>query len=122
MRVRLLAIALLAAALALPAWGRDAGRAPALRIVDRTPLTVSGTGFGAREEVRLTLRTGRARAFARSTRADAAGAFRAAFGVLVAVEPCRGALVVTATGSRGSRATVRRSCRPPSVRPPRVAG
>jgi hypothetical protein len=122
MGIRLLLLAVLAAVLALPAWGRDGARAPALRIVDRTPLTVAGTGFAPREEVRLTLRTGRARGFARAARADAAGAFRVAFDVLVAVEPCRGALVVTATGARGSRATVRRGCRPPTVRPPRVAG
>jgi hypothetical protein len=119
---RISGVAVLAAALALPAWGSGAGLTPELRIVDRTPLTVAGTSFAARERVTLTLRTGRARAITRAARADARGAFRAGFDLLVAVEPCRGALVVTAAGSRGSRATVRHGCRPPSVRPPRVAG
>jgi hypothetical protein len=98
-----------------------AGRPPDadLRIVDWTPLTVRGTGFAPGERVLITLRTGRPRAVSRAARAGRAGTFRAAFGLFVAVEPCRGTLVVTATGSRGSRASVKRPCRPPSTAPPR---
>jgi hypothetical protein len=116
--MRLLVIAALVVAL-VP--GATAGRRPdaALRIVDWTPLTVRGTGFAAGEQVRLTLRTGRPRTVSRTTRAGRSGTFRAAFGLLVALDPCRGTLVVTATGSRGSRATVKRPCRPPSTAPPR---
>ena len=117
--MRVLTIALAAVAL-VPA--ATAGRQPdaTLRVVDWTPLTVRGTGFASGERVVVTLRTGRPRAVSLTTRAGSSGRFRAAFGLLVAIEPCRGTIVVTATGSRGSRASVKRACRPPSAAPPRM--
>jgi hypothetical protein len=116
--MRLLAIAAAVVALVPAATaGRQADAA--LRVVDWTPLTVRGTGFAPGEHVRLTLRTGRPRAVSRTARAGSAGTFRAAFGLFVALEPCRGSIVVTATGSRGSRASVKRACLPPSTAPPR---
>ena len=109
-----------AALLVAPAW--TTGGSPELRLVRDVPLTVQGSGFDAQERVLLTLRSGRARAVRETARADARGRFRAAFDALVAVDPCRGTLSVTAAGSEGSRATWKRVCRPPSTRPPRVAG
>jgi hypothetical protein len=122
--MRALPIVALGAALVVSAWGpgRAEGTRPTLRVVDRVPLTVVGTGFAAKEDVRLTLRAGVARPASRSARADGDGRFRAAFRALLAVEPCRGALVITAAGSQGSRASWKRACRPPSTSPPRAAG
>jgi hypothetical protein len=87
---------------------------PRLELVKRTPLTLRGTGFASEERVVLTLRAGARRAVTLRVRAGSAGGFRASFGLLVATDPCEGTLVVTATGSDGSRATWKRACRPPS--------
>ena len=111
--MRLLAIGVLAVVL-VPAGAAQQRRAPALRVVDWAPFTVRGSGFAAGEKVQLTLRTGRPRAIVRTTSATGDGTFRAGFG-LVAVAPCHGTLSVTARGSRGSRASLKQPCRPPSV-------
>jgi hypothetical protein len=111
--MRRLSIVALALVL-VPAGAARNQRAPTLRVVDLAPLTVRGTGFVPAEKVRLALRPGRPRAVVRTVSAGPSGSFRAGFG-LAAVEPCRGAVVITATGSRGSRASVRRPCRPPSL-------
>jgi hypothetical protein len=86
-------------------------RAPVLRLVDIAPVTFRGTGFARLERVRVTL-TRNGRTTTRSARANNAGAFRVGFG-LVALDPCLGAIVVRATGARGSRATFRRACQAP---------
>lgn len=111
--MRALALALIAAALAAPAAYPAATRAPALRLVDTAPVTVRGTGFAGLERVAVAL-TRNGRTTVRRTRATRRGSFTVRFGLL-AVEPCRGTLVVRATGARGSRATLRRVCR--SARP-----
>jgi hypothetical protein len=108
-------VVLIGVGLALPAavladTGRSA-RTPQLRLVSLAPVTLHGTGFTVREDVRVTLRVGK-RAFVRTARADRAGAFTVRFG-LVALEPCRGAAVAQAVGSFGTRASQRRTCRPP---------
>jgi hypothetical protein len=102
-------------------YGPDGGSRPELRLVRTVPLTVAGSGFAAREHVRLTLRAGKRRPATRSVQATRTGTFRAAFDLLIAVDPCEGSLVITATGSRGSSAWLKRTCRPPSRRP-RVSG
>lgn len=89
---------------------------PRLELVRPVPLTLSGSGFKGEERVVLTLRVGARRAVTLRVRASGAGRFRASFGLFVATDPCEGSLVVTATGSRGSRQTWRRVCRPPSRR------
>ena len=114
-----LLVVALAALLLGPAGG--ARSAPELRVVRNVPLTVQGSGFDARESVVLTLRSGRARPVRETALADARGRFRAAFDAFVAIDPCRGTLSVTATGSQGSHATWKRVCRPPSTRPPSVS-
>jgi hypothetical protein len=47
---------------------------PALRVMSESPLSVRGTGFDAREQVRVTVRAG-PRTWARNTRAGARGGF-----------------------------------------------
>jgi hypothetical protein len=118
------ALAIVAASLALvgAAWsyGPDGDTRPEVRLVRSAPVTVAGTGFVGDERVRLVLRAGRWRPAVRTVQATPDGSFRVVFDLLLAVEPCRGALVLTATGSRGSTASWKRVCRPPSTRPPRV--
>ena len=113
----------LAAVAALAIWLTPAGSAgsataaPSLRLVSAAPLILRGTGFQARERVHVTLTT---RALARRTTltAGAAGGFTYRAGLLVAVDPCRGTIVVNALGlTSGSRATWKRVCRPPDVWP-----
>lgn len=107
----LVALALLAA-LAVPAAHARATRAPALRLVDTAPVVLRGTGFAGLERVTVAL-TRNGRSTIRRVRATRRGSFTVGFGLL-ALEPCRGAIVVRATGGRGSRAVLRRECRAPS--------
>jgi hypothetical protein len=98
-----------------------AAAAPTLRPVSLAPLSVRGSGFQPRERVRVTLSV-RANVWRTTLRAGAAGRFTYRPGVLVAVDPCRGAIVVTALGlSSGRRATWKHVCRPPEVWPSFVA-
>jgi hypothetical protein len=90
---------------------------PALRILKLAPPTVRGSGFQAGERVRVILSTARAGSVRAGT-ASPAGRFTVAFPVLIAIEPCHGTLVVSATGSLGSRAILRRPCRPGDPLPP----
>lgn len=86
------------------------GSAPRIRIATTAPLTIVGTGYAAHARVTVVARTDRARRSV-SVRTGAAGGFRARFSVLFAVDPCHGSLVVTARGSNGEAATVKRPCR-----------
>jgi hypothetical protein len=95
---------------AAPAEG-SADRAPSLRLVDVSPVTFRGGGFVRLEQVRVAL-TRNGRTTIRRTRSSGAGTFRVSFGLL-ALDPCRGAIVVRATGVLGSRATYRRACHAP---------
>jgi hypothetical protein len=99
-----------------------AAAAPTLRAVSLAPLSVRGAGFQQRERVRVTLTT---RALVRRTTltAGAAGAFTYRPSPFVAVDPCRGTIIVSALGlSSGRRATWKRVCRPPDVWPSSFAG
>jgi hypothetical protein len=100
-------------ALAVLVLARDAGGAahPALKLEGRAPVTIAGTGFAAHERVRLVLHSPRARS--RQVTASSSGTFSKAFSG-VAVDRCSG-FWVSATGSRGSRAVLRR---PPPECPP----
>jgi hypothetical protein len=105
----LLAAAALCVVLAAPA---AAGIKPRLALVHASPLTVRGTGFAARERVRVTVRTA-ARTVVRSARTSGAGAFTVRFAG-VRLGPCG---AVAAAGARGDRATFTRhlgvaSCNP----------
>jgi hypothetical protein len=97
-----------------------ASSTPSLGPVSLTPLTLRGAGFVPGEAVRVELAPGRGRKRAvRTAHATAAGSFRVRY-ALVALEPCHGIVIATATGSRGSRATWKRACRPPYEQPPSV--
>jgi hypothetical protein len=111
--VVVLALAVLAGA-ALEASARTERRA-ALRLVDVGPVTFRGSEFVSHESVRVIL-TRQRRQLVRNVRANEQGVFRVGFG-LVAMEVCRGAVTVSASGDRGSRASYRRPCRPLHLRP-----
>jgi hypothetical protein len=119
---RLLLSVALAAGVAAGATpnGPKATTAPSLRLVTLTPLTLRGTGFRARERVRVTL-TIRTRAQRSTLKAGARGAFTYRPATFVVVDPCRGTIVVTAVGiSSARKATWKRACRPPDVWPASV--
>ncbi|MGZ4440027.1 MAG: hypothetical protein ACXVZN_06615 [Gaiellaceae bacterium] len=95
---RLVALPLLAAI----ACGAAAAASPRLRIVDRSPLALSGSGFGARERVSVTVSVGGKGDHA-ALRATGKGTFLVRFPALV-YDRCHGALKVVAVGARGHRA------------------
>ena len=79
--------------------GASSGAAT-IKILDRTPLTLRGTGFAAGERVRVVVRTASTRQMRLS--ATARGSFVAAFRA-ASYNRCSG-LTAFAFGSRGSRA------------------
>jgi hypothetical protein len=91
--------------------------APSLRLVTLSPLTLRGTGFAAREQVRVTL-TVRVNRVGRTLQADSRGRFTYRPRTLIVIDPCRGTIVVRAVGaSSGRQATWKRACRPPDTWP-----
>jgi hypothetical protein len=100
-------VATLAVFLLLPAAassGRGSTSAgTALRVADLTPFSVRGSGFRARERVRIVAQVeGR---HVKTVRATATGIFKARFAG-VSIPACAGYLV-RATGGKGSRAYLR---------------
>jgi hypothetical protein len=92
-----------ACAVAFSAWAAtDAGRRPALQLIDRQPLTLKGSRFRARERVRVTV-TLNDHAYVRWTRASRPGTFAVRFGD-VHVDRCSG-FIARAIGNGGSRAS-----------------
>ena len=104
----LLAVAATAAAV------QAAATRPTLRLVQRAPLTLRGSGFHAGERVRVSVAVeGPKRT--RSLRASSAGAFTVALPVIVAFDPCVSSLIATAVGADGDTATLKypqRACPP----------
>jgi hypothetical protein len=86
--------------------------APALKLVRAAPLEFRGTGFRAGDRVGVVVSVAQIRRVRRVT-AAADGSFRVRFDPFLALDVCRGSVVVTATGSRGEKAIYRRQCRPP---------
>jgi hypothetical protein len=84
---------------ATPAVGASTAR-PALRLLDRTPVIVSGRGFEPQEVVRVRLAVGE-RVSTRRARTSAAGAFRVRF--TVSLGRCK-SFSLQAFGSAGNRA------------------
>jgi hypothetical protein len=103
--------------LGLAAAPSASSAAPSLRLVSQTPLALRGTGFHPEERVRVTL-TVRVLRAARVLHADSLGRFTYRPSLLIALDPCKGTIVVRAIGlsSRG-RASWKRECRPPDVWP-----
>ena len=81
---------------------------PALRVTSERPLSVRGTGFDAREPVRVTVRAGQ-RTWARDTRAGTRGGFTVVFRVKIdfCSAPVRIAAVGRSTGSVRARVPIR---------------
>jgi hypothetical protein len=79
-------------------------RSPALRVVDRQPLVLRGTGFRPSEQVRLTVSAGEDSA-TRRLRAGARGAFSTSF-ARMALHRCDD-LFASAVGESGSRAKLK---------------
>lgn len=90
---------LLVAAVAVLAVA-GAGAAPRLQVLDREPLVVRGTGFGAGERVVATASTLAGPHVVR-TRANARGAVVVRFAGLP-VDPCAGAFAVRLRGASGA--------------------
>ncbi len=98
--VRTVAVVLLTVAGLLASTPATAASAR-LRIVDRSPLVLNGSGFGKLERVTVTVTLGKKteRRILRTTRA---GGFVARFPDLT-YDRCHGALKVSAVGARGHR-------------------
>lgn len=104
-------ILLATALIALGAVTAANATSPTLRLVDRSPLLVRGSGFKAGEHVRVWLVLTTSRRY-RDTLAGAAGGFTVRFTVTPLQCPFLRSL--TATGSKGSRAALKL---PPSMCP-----
>jgi hypothetical protein len=106
-------LAAIAAALAVaPAVGATAAR-PTLRLLDRTPVTVSGRGFDAQETVRVRL-AAQGQLWTRRAKTSPGGSFRITF--TVALGPCA-SLSLQAFGSAGNRARLFRTAAQPDCSP-----
>ncbi len=105
--------------LVVPAMASSTTRAPTLRVVGASPLTVRGEAFAAREAVVVTVRQeGRMRA-RRSLRAGSRGGFAVAFAG-AAVHRCGGGATITAVGATGAVAKAKlpqTACPPPLASP-----
>jgi hypothetical protein len=102
--VRLVALVLAGAALAPAATLASSTATPALRVVDRSPLTIYGTGFKPRERIVVAALEGPgldSRATARvKILAGKRGRFRAQ--LQATFDPCTGPAFIRATGLKGS--------------------
>lgn len=111
-RVRTGAVLIVLAVAGCLATAASGGRtAPQLRVVSRTPVTVVGSHFAARE--RVTVRIGVDKAHVRVVRADARGSFTVRFAF--SSDVCNETLIVTATGATGDSARFKgnaRACPP----------
>jgi hypothetical protein len=111
--VRLVALALIGAALAPAATSASSEAGPALRVVDRSPLTVFGTGFKPRERVVVTTPGGPALDGGTTARvkvvAGAKGRFRAR--LQTTFDPCTGPAFIRAAGIKGSLVVLKLSLR-----------
>ena len=100
-------IALAIVALAVPALAASAAEetaALALRAERLSPLTLRGSGFAARESVRLTV-TAEGRRIVRSLRATRFGGFRAQVESVQIVDRCNSDVRATARGARSGTAS-----------------
>jgi hypothetical protein len=103
---RLALVALVAGVLAASGTASGVASRPALRLLDRDPVTVKGSGFRHRERVRVTVVSNRSAV--RVVRSSATGTFRVTFtGVSFAFDRCGNGWTVTARGARGDSATLK---------------
>ena len=115
--MRLVALIVVLAALVPATASALVTPGPALRMVDRSPLTVLGSGFKPRERVVVTALGGAVPARARVI-ASRAGRFRATLNI--AFDPCTGPEVIRAAGVKGSIVRLKlslRECPSPVIEP-----
>ena len=109
--------ALFAAAIAIGAImigssaGAAGGQAPKIHITAHSPMTVHGSGFHRRERVRVTVRSTPGSTLVRRVRANRGGTFTTTFPTLQTGH-CGPSFTITATGARGSSATLTHKLRP----------
>ncbi len=104
------AVAAVAMAILVAGWPAthvDARSRPALRLVTLSPMSVHGSGFGARERVRVRLWTHDELTATRHVRATRRGGFTVSF-ARVLIDRCS-AFNVTAVGRSGRTATLGRA-------------
>jgi len=76
---------------------------PTLRVLDKAPLVLGGTGFRRADRVRVEVVTESVQ-LVRTTRASRFGTFVVRFDTVV--DACHGARAATAVGTRGSKAAI----------------
>jgi hypothetical protein len=109
-RSALLVTAVFAGA-AIAATPASADRRPDVRLLDRSPVKIVGRAFAVRERVTVRVIVAGGPRFSTVARTGAAGRFTAAFPERTIPE-CAG-FGITAVGTKGSRATLRRVAIPP---------
>jgi hypothetical protein len=103
MRLLALALALFGVLVASVAPAESFSVKPALRVLDKAPLVLKGTGFKRGEWVKVTVSTEPAE-LSQRRRASPSGSFVVQFDTFVDV--CYGAKAATAVGARGSKASI----------------
>jgi hypothetical protein len=98
-----LAFSLLGVLIAPLAPAASGSAHPALRVLDKAPLILRGTGFEPAERVKVTVVTQPAQ-LVRLTRASRFGKFVVQFDTVV--DACYGARTARAVGRRGSKASI----------------
>jgi hypothetical protein len=112
-----MARALLACLIAVAAFAaavQAAATRPTLRLVQKAPVTIRGSGFHAGERVRVTVSADGPKE-TRSMRASRTGVFTVELPATVVYDPCNSSLVATAVGAGGDSATLKypqRACPP----------
>jgi hypothetical protein len=107
-------IAVLVAVFAVAAPALATPRVPRIWLASKSPAAVAGRGFQAQERVKVVVAESGTR-WAKVVDATEAGTFTARFRISVSVR-CGSLVAVTATGSKGSRATwklTEAECPPP---------
>jgi hypothetical protein len=99
-------VAVLLGALAASGTASGVASKPTLRLLDRQPVTVKGSGFRHRERVRVTVVSDRVAV--RTGRTTSAGTFTVRFaGVSFSFDRCGNGWTVTARGAQGDSATLK---------------
>jgi len=109
-------LALVVAAVAIGSALGSASKPPKLRVLDRAPLRLAGTGFRKQERIRLTVSAGAT--WRKTIRASSTGGFSTSFAD-VAVDRCMGVVAIArgATGDMASAKVMPMAC-PPALRQP----
>jgi hypothetical protein len=99
----LILVSLLVAVVAPLSPAASSSPQPTLRMLDKAPLVLRGTGFKRAERVKVSVVTEPVK-LVRTTRASRSGTFVVRFDTFV--DACHGARAATAIGMRGSKAAI----------------